>query len=160
MSQYPELIVFDLDFTLWDCGGKWIDCTDWPFRQDGDRVFDQSGKEFRLYAEVREILEELEDAGCALALASRTTRPEWADWLLKAWNLHGLFAHQEIYPSSKVRHFENLRTETNCSFGDMIFFDDEERNIHEVSTLGVTAVHVTNGLNRVVFEQALEAHHS
>tara|TARA_R110002096_G_scaffold316010_13_gene510409 strand:+ start:4216 stop:4698 length:483 start_codon:yes stop_codon:yes gene_type:complete len=160
MQVYPKLVVFDLDFTLWDCGGKWIDCTDWPFRQEQDRVFDQSGNEFLLYAEVRELLDELQDADCRLALASRTTRPEWADWLLKAWDLDSWFAHQEIYPSSKIRHFEKLQADTNISFEEMIFFDDEERNIIEVAALGVTAVHVRNGLDRATFEEGLERHGS
>ncbi len=160
MAEFPKLFVFDLDFTLWDCGGRWIDRTQWPFRREGEGIYDRAGAEFRLYTEVREILRELADAGANMALASRTTRSEWAEWLLDAWDLHGHFAFREIYPGSKVRHFENLRDASELAFEEIIFFDDEERNIAEVGELGVTAVHVSNGLDRATFERGLAAFRS
>ena len=56
----PGLIVFDLDFTLWDCGGLWVDCTSYPFRKREDgRIVDSDGKNLRLYEDVPEILDEI-----------------------------------------------------------------------------------------------------
>ncbi|KAF6351771.1 magnesium dependent phosphatase 1 [Rhinolophus ferrumequinum] len=38
----------------------------------------------------------------------------------------------------------------------MIFFDDEMRNIVDVSKLGVTCIHVQNGMNLQTLTQGLE----
>ena len=152
----PGLIVFDLDFTLWDCGGRWIDCTAWPFRSEEGRVFDRQDSEFHLYANVRDILSDLEEQDCDLALASRTSQPSWATWLLEEWNLTGKFRYQEIYPGSKVEHFQRLSEQSGLAFSEMLFFDDEERNIVEVGELGVTAIHVTSGVSHEHLQAGLQ----
>ena len=43
------------------------------------------------------------------------------------------------------------------SFRDMIFFDDEHRNIDSVSRLGVAAHFVPEGMNGRLLESALRA---
>ena len=155
--EYPRLIVFDLDFTLWNCGDRWIDCTAWPFKSVDEKVFDSQGSEFNLYADVRDILQELStQPECKLALASRTSQPSWAKWLLDEWELTAIFPYQEIYPGSKVQHFEHLREITAIPYEEMLFFDDEDRNIVEVGDLGVTAIVVPNGLSRERLETGLQ----
>ncbi|MDF1738125.1 MAG: magnesium-dependent phosphatase-1 [Verrucomicrobiales bacterium] len=154
----PGLVVFDLDFTLWDCGGLWIDCTSHPFIQTADGgVSDSSGRRFRLYEEAEEILDQLESAEVSLALASRTERPDWAVELLNLWGLEERFLYHEIYPGSKVTHFESLRDRTGIHFREMLFFDDEERNITEVGRLGVHCHHVKNGVSLSLLEAALKS---
>ena len=39
-----ELVVFDLDFTLWDCGGTWCDCLSPPFMVRDQRILDRTGR--------------------------------------------------------------------------------------------------------------------
>jgi magnesium-dependent phosphatase 1 len=51
----------------------------------------------------------------------------------------------EIYPSSKIRHFEAIARRTGVSFAEMLFFDDESRN-RDVESLGVTMQLVTDGV--------------
>lgn len=51
----------------------------------------------------------------------------------------------EIYPGSKMRHFEALRKKTGIPYEDMLFFDDEGRN-REVESLGVTFWLVRDGM--------------
>ncbi len=154
-DPYPKLIVFDLDFTLWNCGGSWIDATIWPFENLNGRVYDAEGREFELYPDVDSIISNLESQDLQLALASRTMEPEWANWLLDAWKMTDRFHHREIYPGSKLQHFGTLKKRTKFAYKDMLFFDDEERNIREVGELGVTAVHVLDGLGKDVFEDGL-----
>ena len=152
----PTVVVFDLDFTLWDCGGLWIDCTSPPFRIDGEgRVRDRQNRHFRLYPEVLSILDELEEAGCLLALASRTEQPSWAREVLDLMEIRQRFQFEEIYPGSKVSHFEAIRSQSNATFEEMLFFDDEHRNITEVGALGVSAIHVASGMNRRHLEEGL-----
>lgn len=158
-DRLPRLVVFDLDFTLWDCGGLWIDCTSPPFRTDHEgRIRDRQDRHFRLYPEVLEILDQLESAGCLMGVASRTEQPEWAREVLDLMGIRQRFQFEEIYPGSKVSHFQSLRDRSELAYNDMLFFDDEARNITEVGALGVSAIAVRSGMNRERLEQGLQAH--
>lgn len=152
-----ELIVFDLDFTLWDCGGLWVDCTDFPFRKDSSgRIEDGSGRHLRLFEDVGDILDVVDHMDIPMALASRTEQPAWARNLLDLMGIRSRFAFEEIYPGSKVAHFQKLKIDSGVSFENMLFFDDENRNIVEVGDLGVNSVLVPNGLNSGLFEKGFE----
>ena len=155
--DHPKLVVFDLDFTLWSAGGLWIDCTSWPFAMREGRIFDAEEREFKLYPDVRDILEELIGGETLLALASRTSEPSWAQWVLDQWGLREHFHFEEIYPGSKVSHFEALREKAEVPYEDMLFFDDEQRNIDEVGRLGVSSVLVESGLHRASFSAGVES---
>lgn len=146
-----KLIVFDLDFTLWNAGGTWCDHTNPPFRKVNEHVEDSLGRQITLYPEVRKILEKLRNDSILMAIASRTGEPSWAKQLLELFKIDDYFTYKEIYPGSKVKHFNRLKNASNIQFEDMIFFDDEMRNISEVGALGVEAVYVKNGVNWEVF---------
>ena len=89
-------------------------------------------------------------------LASRTEQPAWALSLIDLLGITSYFAFSEIYPSSKVMHFSSLKKASTFEFSQMLFFDDESRNISEVSSLGVACVHVTQGLNQSLFDASLQ----
>lgn len=152
-----RLIVFDLDLTLWHCSPLlWCDQLTPPLRRDDrGRVFSSCRSEVRLFPEVPELLDELSSAGHLLALASRTSAPALARELLGLFGIAHHFAHQQIYPGDKAAHFRALHEETGIAFGDMIFFDDELRNIDSVARLGVAAHLVGSGMNRAALEAAL-----
>ncbi|MDF1754342.1 MAG: magnesium-dependent phosphatase-1 [Verrucomicrobiales bacterium] len=157
MKSALSLIVFDLDFTLWDCGGMWVDCTDPPFRKTGDGKFlDRSNRFLKMYPDVPEILAEIKEMGCQTALASRTERPDWARQLLDLMGYRNCFDFEEIFPSSKVAHFANLKEKSGIPYDEMLFFDDEARNILEVGNLGVKCVEINRGIDREAFRNGLK----
>ena len=90
-----------------------------------------------------------------MALASRTEQPTWAKELICLLGVDKRFQLAEIYPSTKLKHFAALNASSNVDYQDMLFFDDESRNIVEVSTLGVTSIHVTAGMTERVFQDGL-----
>lgn len=150
-----KLIVFDLDFTLWDAGGVWCDCLKPPFRRELERVVDRNNAHVRLYDDVHWALDHIDQLGIDLGLASRTEQPTWARELLMLLGIRERFAWEEIYPSSKVRHFKALSEKTGYEFREILFFDDEPRNIVEVGALGVRAVQVDYGFSRDLLEREL-----
>lgn len=146
------LIVFDLDFTLWDCGGTWCDHTNPPYCRENGHIRDEDGRKIILYPEVIPILEALSNRQVILAVASRTHSPDWANELMELLEIKKYFHHFEIYPGSKIDHFRSLQNKTGLPYREMIFFDDEYRNIDEVSRMGVTSVFVENGIKKHIVE--------
>jgi len=154
--KQPQLIVFDLDFTLWDCDGTWCDCLSPPFRLRSGMVLDGQERPVQLYSDVRAVLDQCDLQNCDMALASRTEKPAWAERLIELLGIAHRFSYSEIYPSSKLKHFAELKEASNVEYQQMLFFDDEIRNITEVGSLGVCCIHVANGLNDHIFRQGLE----
>lgn len=149
------LLVFDLDFTLWDAGGTWCDHTRPPYRLQNGKIFDADNRHIRLYPEVLPLLWELKERGCPLAVASRTGAPDWARELMELFKIRHYFDFEEIYPADKTRHFRRLAEKSGLAFEDMVFFDDEYPNIRDVFALHVHAVHVQNGITRKLVMDAL-----
>lgn len=141
------LIVFDLDFTLWDAGGSWCDQTTPPFRKIDRIIKDADGSIIYLYPDVLDILESLSRKNINMAVASRTYSPGIARELLTLFGIRKYFLCEEIYPSSKLQHFESLHKRTHIPYDQMYFFDDEPRNILEVGSLGVHSFLIKSGLN-------------
>ncbi|XP_066483709.1 magnesium-dependent phosphatase 1 [Tiliqua scincoides] len=156
MCRRPGLVVFDLDYTLWPF---WVDThVDPPFHKASDgTIRDRTGKTVQLYPEVPAVLERLHSEGIPLAAASRTGEIRGATQLLDLFGLNRYFRYTEIYPGSKVTHFQRLSEKTRTPLSQMLFFDDENRNIHDVSKLGVTCVLVPHGMNLALLNQGLEA---
>jgi magnesium-dependent phosphatase 1 len=150
-----KIFVFDLDFTLWNAGDTWCDHTNPPYKRVNDHVEDSYGSRIVLYPDVRQILNQLTLDGFTLALASRTGEPSWALQLLRLFEIEHLFKFKEIYPASKIKHFDALKNQTGIPFSDMVFFDDEMRNIQEVGALGVQAIYVENGLSLQMVEDQM-----
>lgn len=142
-----KLFVFDLDFTLWDAGGGWCDTTNPPYAWENGKLLDSSGDWIRLYDDVLDILEELKGQNKHVVAASRTYQPGWAQDLLHLFDIDKYFDLKEIYPSSKIQHFKRIQNHFNLPYSEMVFFDDEHRNIHEVGGLGVESVYVPDGIN-------------
>ncbi|KAG5928919.1 hypothetical protein E4U42_007624 [Claviceps africana] len=173
----PKLVVFDLDYTLWPF---WVDThVSPPLKPSPARTSatDKSGEDFAFYADVPWILQLLSRATghdsapgtpLKLGIASRTSAPQLARDLLKMLHLPPADEGDkprraidvfdgplEIYPSSKLRHFEAIQKKTGVRFEDMLFFDDERRNA-ETERLGLTMWLVTDGMSWTEVERGVE----
>ena len=91
-----------------------------------------------------------------MALASRTEQPDWARELVGLLGIADRFAFSEIYPSSKLKHFAALRDDSRIDYDEMLFFDDETRNIRDLGSFGVTCVHVGQGMAWELFREGHE----
>ena len=143
-----KLFVFDLDFTLWNTGNVWCDCTTPPYQWSNNILMDANKKQLFLYPETIEILEMLYNEGHILAVASRTNEPTWAIQLMQLFDIEKYFSYVEIYPSSKIKHLNKISKTSGVHFSDIIFFDDEHRNITDTKSLGVNSIYVENGINK------------
>lgn len=141
-----KVFVFDLDFTLWNAGGTWCDATNPPYFRKNGKLLDQSGNWIRLYSDVKKILEELKKQNKIIVAASRTYEPEWAKELLQQLEIDSAFDLKEIYPGSKIQHFKRIQSHFQIPYSEMVFFDDEHRNIEEIAKLGVKSVFVADGI--------------
>jgi magnesium-dependent phosphatase 1 len=142
-----KIFVFDLDFTLWDAGGTWCDATNPPYYRENGKLLDQSGNWIRLYPDVIKILNLLKENNKFIVAASRTFEPAWAQDLMNLLEIDRFFDLKEIYPASKIRHFKRIQNHFDIPYSEMVFFDDEYRNIEEVGSLGVDTILVKNGID-------------
>jgi len=143
-----KLFVFDLDFTIWNAGGTWCDSTHPPYAWIDGQLKDKENRVIYLFPDVKAILEELKAKGFLLAAASRTNAPTIAKQLLHLFEIDHLFDAREIYPGSKLTHLDRLVKQLDVQKEDIVFFDDEYRNIEDIRSVGIDAVLVTNGLTR------------
>uniref|UniRef100_T1J551 Magnesium-dependent phosphatase 1 n=1 Tax=Strigamia maritima TaxID=126957 RepID=T1J551_STRMM len=150
------LVVFDLDYTLWPF---WVDThVTPPFRKaENKAVYDAANNLVEYYPEVPNILNLLQSKNIQMAVASRTSCIREANELIVLFGWSKYFTFKEIYPGSKVEHFKKLQEYTGLSYKNMLFFDDEHRNIAEVGNLGVTCIWVQGGMTLKELDQGLKA---
>jgi len=160
----PKLIVFDLDFTMWDPEMYQLDGA--PFSYRNGKVYDRRNTEVDLFPDVRNILQRIhfseEFAETKIGSASRTEYPEWAYECMSlidvcdGMKMREFFTFNEIYPGTKTKHFRKLQKDSQVDYEDMLFFDDCSWNCRDVSALGVTAFNCPNGLSEREFNEALD----
>ncbi|KAK2556900.1 Magnesium-dependent phosphatase 1 [Acropora cervicornis] len=155
-KHLPQLIVFDLVHRVKKIISHNGQETNIILLNLHGSVEDRRGYKIKLYDDSLAILELLKAKGICMAAASRTDDPPAAKELLRALDIDQYFTYKEIYPGSKVSHFKKFTQASGISYADMLFFDDEERNIDDISRLGVTCVLVEQGMKHTVLENGLK----
>ncbi|XP_073973132.1 magnesium-dependent phosphatase 1-like isoform X1 [Rhodnius prolixus] len=153
-GKIPKLVVFDLDYTLWPF---WVDThVNPPFRKTNGKIVDTSGTTIKFYPEVPQVLQKLTEMNVPIGVASRTSEIQGAEQLCELFDWNKYFKYKEIYPGSKVAHFNQFKKYTDFEFEDMLFFDDEHRNIKDLTKLNVTSILVKNGMTMKALEEGLQ----
>lgn len=132
------------------------DYTIWPFKVDRCKspfkiscsgiVSDSSGKTCSTYPDVEKVLITLSKK-TALGIASRIEDIAGAYQLLHLLNIFKYFTLVEIYPCGKLVHFRRLQKQSGVKYSEMLFFDDDRRNIRDVGRLGVKTCQVYEGIS-------------
>ena len=101
----------------------------------------------KYYKEVPEVLKKLRELGYELAVASRTTEIQGAKELLELldWKKH--FQYIEIYPGCKITHIRKIANDSGASLQEILFFDDEFRNIRDLESIGTKSILVDEGVS-------------
>lgn len=163
--SYPEIVVFDLDYTLWPW---WCDCHISPPIKEMSKgqLLDSCGQRLTLYSDVESILKELDENNVTIVGASRTATPNIAIKLLSMFHVNGkpmieYFHSLQWGQQSKIGHIKRaikeLKMESALSRGSIILFDDEDRN-QDVMSINCYFALIENceeGLTRPLFEQKL-----
>lgn len=149
------MVVFDLDYTLWPF---WVDThVNPPFHKSGDgKVVDYRGCVIKHYPDIPKILKYLQDKNIGISVASRTGETDGAEQLIQLFGWNKYFQNKQIYPGSKVKHINKISKKCNIKLEEMIFFDDEQRNIVDLERLGVVSILVKNGMTMSVLIQGLK----
>jgi len=61
----------------------------------------------------------------------------------------------EIYPTSKVRHIKQIAKKFDINLNEILFFDDEIRNIRDIKGIGITSILVDDGMTVEVLQEGL-----
>ncbi|KAG3184188.1 hypothetical protein PC128_g13871 [Phytophthora cactorum] len=121
-----------------------------------------------------------------VAVASRTTEPKWAKTCMRLMDvdigdvsskdmkeeeseeseenddeeekksLLSIVDYEAIYPRNKRVHFEQLKKDSGIPYEDMLFFDNEYGNVHDIQKLGVTCAYCPQGLTEGSWIQGME----
>lgn len=165
LSQ-PRLVVFDLDFTLWQPELYQLSSGP-PFKASSDGcVLTARGERLDLFPAARSALAELGDAGVPVAIASRASERDWALQIMRLLRVDSKRTVADvvgdspvvIQGGSKTKHLRHIAHETGVPLREMIFFDNERSNIQEVEKLGVTCVYCPRGLKDGVYRDGLALH--
>ncbi|XP_066147339.1 magnesium-dependent phosphatase 1-like [Euwallacea fornicatus] len=149
-----KIIVFDLDYTLWPF---WIDThVSPPFKKHNGGVVDTYGAAVKYYSEVPEVLKILTELGYEIGIASRTSEIRAANQLLDLFNWNKYIKYKQIFPGCKVTHFSNIKEQSKREYDEMLFFDDESRNIRDLNKVGVVSILVKNGVTMHAVEQGIK----
>eukprot|EP01054_Gregarina_sp_Poly1_P002281 Gregarina_sp_Poly_1__2280@NODE_1605_length_3728_cov_60_541382_g1057_i0_p2_GENE_NODE_1605_length_3728_cov_60_541382_g1057_i0NODE_1605_length_3728_cov_60_541382_g1057_i0_p2_ORF_typecomplete_len200_score26_26Acid_PPase/PF12689_7/1e36zfFPG_IleRS/PF06827_14/4_1e03zfFPG_IleRS/PF06827_14/0_32HAD_2/PF13419_6/59HAD_2/PF13419_6/28_NODE_1605_length_3728_cov_60_541382_g1057_i029303529 len=177
LEPKPRVIVFDLDGTVWDGD---VECLDGPpFRCEnntrilcaknqysswGLEIFPQSLQILDWFVCERDTARKQGDVKeVNLACASRTSEPQWSPIIMSQFflptsriSLNQCWDESQIYPGNKQQHIRRIAARFSCENCEILFFDNEWRNIQSVGDMGVCSYFCPKGLSWEVLKAGLK----
>eukprot|EP00917_Polyrhabdina_sp_WS-2016_P028548 GHVP01060891.1.p1 GENE.GHVP01060891.1~~GHVP01060891.1.p1 ORF type:complete len:210 (+),score=49.52 GHVP01060891.1:184-813(+) len=175
-STLPKVVAFDLDDTLWKGNVQWGLVTEGPNGksttpikldpEDHLSILDSTGRRIRLFDDSHAILKFLWDKKIPIAAASRSLEPDWCRKVLKLLpspvegkQLEEILAHCVIFEGNKEAHLRQIAEAFKINLNEILFFDNEERNMESAHSIGVPFGFCPNGINWKIFNSAMENFH-
>lgn len=138
----------------------------------GDKVYDRNKQHVKYYKEVPAVLEKLKSLRYELGIASRsvtsseiliiyilfyrTSATKEAEDLLRLFNWNQYFSYKQIYPGTKTTHINRICKDSNSAPANILFFDDESRNIRDLSAINVCSILVHDGVTMEVVRKGIQ----
>ena len=184
-SRILRLVVFDLDYTVWqpemyqlDGSPKLVPAPkhisgrvlqEATTNQEGHILVDKSKTPITVFEGAAHALQEinrLRDEGHDIqaAVASRTDEPKWAHICMKHLLLQDGTTLKECFEdrieidcrNDKTHHLKRLQKQTGIPLEHMCFFDNEHWNIDCVRKIGVESIYTPDGMTRGAWKAALK----
>jgi len=165
----PKCVVFDLDGCLWypDMYMLWGGGAPFTPQPDGT-LRDRKGEVVTLHSGVCAVMNELADdpkwKGTTVAVASCCDEPSWGRECLAKFGIGAPgrvlqdvvdMSVCRIHKGNKQNHLRQIASSVGCKLEEMIFFDNEPYNCHDVAAIGVTCVFCPGGVTEDVWRSAL-----
>ena len=168
----PKVVVFDLDATIWHPEVYTLR----PPAGSDESWRPRLGVDVEVFEGAQSVLEEIATTrmreGMRVAIASRSSRPEYSRCLLEQVvtsdgrslaSLCGAGGVQ-VYKGDKQTHLRKIAKSYGCAFEDMAFFDDARDgkfgNCARVAELGCLSTHTPRGLDGERWSACLAAYAS
>lgn len=158
----PKLIALDLDHTLWPFTADYRSAIP-PYTKKEDGVYgftkSQEGERFEekinLFPDVPSILGEIYDSGIPIAYTSRNFQTDSVRSLLTLFTINSasenismidcirgnpVYFQVFMTRNAKTDHFTNIMSSSNIEPKDILFFDDESKNIESSTKLGICSI--------------------
>ena len=154
------IFAFELDNTLWECGGERHDILEAPFEKKSlisGLIKDKRGKRLYPYPEIKTILTQIKDSGYTIVFLANTEKPECTRQLVKIAEIDHLPDITVFNLKNKKEQINELMSDTGCTPEDIIYFDSCRENTHLVRPMGVNTFLIPDeGLTHDTFIVAMK----
>ncbi|GMM42109.1 hypothetical protein FOG51_03525 [Hanseniaspora uvarum] len=161
-KEYPDIAVFDLDYTIWPTYADTNISVPVKFDPENNHLVDSYGYVVKLFPDVLRIFEDLQNHGVTILTASRTWAPEVAKEMIDEFGIKKYITASEWGERSKKGHIQDLLkslgyTKSEIPNLKIALFDDEGRN-KDVRSIGVDFVYLnaSNGVTWRDYQNYLE----
>lgn len=145
MTQiYPDIAVFDLDYTIWPTYADTNISPPISYDEKNKHLVDSYGYVVKLFPDVLRILEDLQKHDVIIVTASRTWAPEIAADMMAKFGLKEFVKCSEWGERSKKGHIKDILKKLGYKHAEklkIVLFDDEGRN-KDVRSMGVDFVYL------------------
>lgn len=149
--------LFELDFTLWDCGDIPHSRLHLPLQKNMHMVKDQAGKLVNASQDIFRIMDELKEAGYGIGYLASSPIPECTEKLLSYLGLEPYPDKVIFTDQNRKDQFKAFMEETGATADKMIYFDSSRENVEIAKSLNIISFLIPNeGLTYDTYKLALK----
>lgn len=154
------IFAFELDNTLWECGGERHDKLEAPFEKKsviGGLIKDKMGKRLYPYPEIKTILSQIKDSGYTIAFMATTGKPECTRQLMEITEIDHFPDISIFNEDNKKDQINMLMAETGSTPGEILYFDSSRENTRQLKPMDINTFLIPDeGLTHDTFMVAMK----